>query len=260
MPIVQGKIDLKGPIEFEGYLYDENTEVEKEQSCTREVRGTVGSRENTHTHTAMREGLEQPRARLRESTPLTQLRERERTAHKEEPRMERERADDRREEEKTGEPPTYHYLSEMLEDLAGRHRHMTSGCEGGENYQAEEPEETPEGRLTPADSIQEVQDERNERCNRTREDLKQAVHMTQEEFEKTVNSLHQELNELIDKLKPMQSHSSPHDYVLRKTIQTSSWDIGHARYRTSRRPVTSSSNTKTKREGGTQINQGIERS
>ncbi len=50
MPIVQGKIDLKGPIEFEGYLHDENTEVEKEQSCTREVRGTVGSREkNTLT-------------------------------------------------------------------------------------------------------------------------------------------------------------------------------------------------------------------
>ncbi len=51
MPIVQGKIDLKGPIEFEGYLHDENTEAEKEQSCTREVRGTVGSRENTHTLT-----------------------------------------------------------------------------------------------------------------------------------------------------------------------------------------------------------------
>ncbi len=78
MPILQGKIDLKGPIEFEGYLHDENTEAEKEQSCTREVRGTVGSRENTHTHTAMREELEQPRARLRASTPLTQLRERER--------------------------------------------------------------------------------------------------------------------------------------------------------------------------------------
>ncbi len=44
MPIVQGKIDLKGPIEFEGYLHDENTEVEKEQSCTREVRGTVGKK------------------------------------------------------------------------------------------------------------------------------------------------------------------------------------------------------------------------
>ncbi len=27
MPIVQGKIDLKGPIEFEGYLHDENTEA-----------------------------------------------------------------------------------------------------------------------------------------------------------------------------------------------------------------------------------------
>ncbi len=103
----------------------------------------------------------------------------------------------------------------MLEDLAGRHRHMTSGCEGVKNYQAEEPEETPEGRMTPADSIQEVQDEMKEKCSRTREDLKQAVHMTQE-FEKTVNSLHQELNELIDKRKPMQSHSSPHDYVLRK--------------------------------------------
>ncbi len=51
--------------------------------------------------------------------------------------IERERADDCREEEKTGEPPTYHYLSEMLENLAGHNRHMTSGCEGVENYQAE---------------------------------------------------------------------------------------------------------------------------
>ncbi len=220
MPVGQGKIDLKGPIEFEGYLHDENTEVEKEQSCTREVRGTVGSRENTHTHTAMREGLEQPRARRRASTPLSQPRqkerERERTAHKEEPRMERERAENCREEGKTGEPPTYHYLSEMLEDLAGRHRHMTSGCESVENYQAEEPEETPERSMPPADSVQEVLDEMEERCNRTRKDLKQADHMTQEEFEKTVNSLHQELDELIDKRKPMQSHSSPHDYVLQK--------------------------------------------
>ncbi len=160
MPVVQGKIDLKGPIEFEGYLHDENTDVEKEQSCTREVRGTVGSRETTHTHTAMREGLEQPRERLRTSTPRTQLRERERTAHKEEPRVERERAEDCREEEKTG-------------------------YKGMENYQAEEPEETPERSMSPADSIQEVQDEMEERCNRTREDLKQAVHMTREEFEKT---------------------------------------------------------------------------
>ncbi len=134
MPGVQEKIDLKGPIEFEGYLHDENTDVVEEQSCTRELRGTVGNRGKTHTHTAMREGLEQPRERLRTSTPLSQPRqrerERERTAHKEEPRIERERADDCREEEKTGEPPTYHYLSEMLEDLAGHHRHMTSGCEG----------------------------------------------------------------------------------------------------------------------------------
>ncbi len=105
---------------------------------------------------------------------------------------------------------------------------MTSGCEGMEDYQAEEPEETPERSMSPADSIQEVQDEMKEKCSRTREDLKQAVHMTQEEFEKTVNSLHQELNKLIDKRKPMQSHSSPHDYTA-KTIQTSSWDIGHAR-------------------------------
>ncbi len=72
-----------------------------------------------------------------------------------------------------------------------------SGClqtEGVENYQAEEPEETPEGRMSPADSVQEVLNEMEERCNRTREDLKQAVHMTREEFEKTVNSLHQELD------------------------------------------------------------------
>ncbi len=83
MPVVQGKIDLKGPIELEGYLHDENTDVEKEQSCTREVRGTVGSREKTHTHTAMREGLEQPRERLRTSTPLSQPRQRERERERE---------------------------------------------------------------------------------------------------------------------------------------------------------------------------------
>ncbi len=77
MPVVQGKIDLKGSIEFEGYLHDENTDVEKEQSCTREVRGTVSNRGKTHTHTAMREGLEQPRERLRTSTPLSQPRQRE---------------------------------------------------------------------------------------------------------------------------------------------------------------------------------------
>ncbi len=55
-----------------------------------------------------------------------------------------------------------------------------------------------------------------ERYNRTREDLKQVVHMTREEFEKTVNSLHQELDELIGKRQPMQPHPSPHDYVQRK--------------------------------------------
>ncbi len=76
--VVQGKIDLKGPIEFEGYLHDENTDVEEEQSCTREVRGTVSNRGKTHTHTAMREGLEQLRERLRTSTPLSQPRQRER--------------------------------------------------------------------------------------------------------------------------------------------------------------------------------------
>ncbi len=85
MPVVQGKIDLNGPIEFEGYLHDENTDVEKEQSCIREVRRTVGNRRKTHTHTAMREGLEQPRERLRTSTPLSQLRQRERERERESP-------------------------------------------------------------------------------------------------------------------------------------------------------------------------------
>ncbi len=102
MPVVQGKIYLKGPIEFEGYLHDENTEVEKEQSCTREVRGTVGSRENTHTHTAMREELEQLRERLRTSTPRTQQRERENSPQGGAKDGKRERADDCREEEKSG--------------------------------------------------------------------------------------------------------------------------------------------------------------
>ncbi len=149
MPVVQGKIDLKGPIEFEGYLHDENTDVEEEQSCTREVRGTVSNRGKTHSHeggAGATEGeAENIHATVTDKTEREK--ERERTAHKKEPRMERERADDCREEEKTGEPPTYHYLSEMLKNLAGHHRHMTSGCEGVENYQAEEPEETPEGRM-----------------------------------------------------------------------------------------------------------------
>ncbi len=47
MPIVQGKIDLKGPIEFEGYLNDENTDVKREQSCTREVRK---KKKHSHSH------------------------------------------------------------------------------------------------------------------------------------------------------------------------------------------------------------------
>ncbi len=91
MPVGQGKIDLKGPIEFEGCLHDENTEVEKEQSCTREVRGTVGSREITHSHS--HEGGAGATEREAENihTTITAERERERTAHKEEPRMERER-------------------------------------------------------------------------------------------------------------------------------------------------------------------------
>ncbi len=109
-----GNNRYKGPIDFEGYIHDENTDVESEQSCTRDLRGTVGNRRETHTHTAMREGLEQPRERLRTSTPLTQPKQRgeERTAHEEELWIERRRAKDcREEEEKTGEPPTYQCLS-----------------------------------------------------------------------------------------------------------------------------------------------------
>ncbi len=37
-----------------------------------------------------------------------------------------------------------------------------------------------------------------------------------EEFDQTVNALHQELNELIGKRQPMKPHPSPHDYVQRK--------------------------------------------
>ncbi len=167
----------------------------------------------------MTEGLEQPRERLRTSTPLTQSKQRgeERTAHEEELWIERRRAKDcREEEEKTGEPPTYQCLSEMLKELEDYHKHMTSACGGMENYQAEEPEEIPEGRMTPADSVQEALDEMEERCSRTRENLKQAVHMTREEFDQTVNALHQELDELIGKRQPMKPHPSPHDYVQRK--------------------------------------------
>ncbi len=40
--------------------------------------------------------------------------------------------------------------------------------------------------------------------------------MTREEFDQTVNALHQELDELIGKRQPMKPHPSPHDYVQRK--------------------------------------------
>ncbi len=50
MPIVQGKIDLKGPIEFEGYLNDENTDVKREQSCTREVKKKKKKKQHSHSH------------------------------------------------------------------------------------------------------------------------------------------------------------------------------------------------------------------
>ncbi|XP_016366556.1 uncharacterized protein LOC107707152 [Sinocyclocheilus rhinocerous] len=137
----------------------------------------------------MREGLELHEEGLRTSTPL--LRERERTAHEVEPRNKRGGAKDYREEEK-------------------------AVCGDVRNYQTEEPEDAPEGTVTPADSVQEALDEMEERCNRTRENLKQADHMTREDFKQAVDSLQQELDELMGKREPMQPHPSPHDYVQRK--------------------------------------------
>ncbi|KAF4100185.1 hypothetical protein G5714_018381 [Onychostoma macrolepis] len=169
----------------------------------------------------MREGQEPQEVKLRTSTPLLQSRQRERekTPYKEEPRIERRGARNYKEEEKTGEPLTYHHLSRMLEELEDCHKHQTSACGGVENYQEKEPEEATEGRVTPTDSIQEALDDMEERCNRTRESLKQAVNMTREEYDQAVKSLRQEMDELLNNSQTKQPHPSSHDHVQQKQVK-----------------------------------------
>ncbi|KAF4116773.1 hypothetical protein G5714_001326 [Onychostoma macrolepis] len=125
----------------------------------------------------MREGLESQGERLRTSTPMpqTRQRERERAAHEVEPRLKGGGAKDHNGEEKI------------------------------ENYQAGEPEDTPERTATPADSVQEALDEMEERPNKMKERIKE-----------TLDSLKRELDELEGGCELMQPHPSPHDCVQRK--------------------------------------------
>lgn len=52
MPVVQGKIDLKGQIEFEGYVQDASVDVEiNEQSCRSELRRMADNRRERERHT-----------------------------------------------------------------------------------------------------------------------------------------------------------------------------------------------------------------
>lgn len=100
--------------------------------------------------------------------------------------------------------------------MENRHKHLTSIYEELRSHQAEELEDAPERTVTPADSVQEGLNEMEERCNRTRENLKQTVHMTREDFKQAVDTLQQELDELMGKHERVQSHPSQHDYVQRK--------------------------------------------
>lgn len=79
MPVVQGKIDLKGQIEFEGYVQDASVDVEiNEQSCRSELRRMADNRRERERHTAMREGLKLQEEGLRTSTPISQAKQKER--------------------------------------------------------------------------------------------------------------------------------------------------------------------------------------
>lgn len=104
----------------------------------------------------------------------------------------------------------------MLNEMENRHKHLTSVYEELGSHQAEELEDAPERTVTPADTVQEALNEMEERCNRTRENLKQTVHMTREDFKQAVNSLQQKLDEVMGKHEPMKPYPSPHDYVQQK--------------------------------------------
>jgi hypothetical protein len=96
MPLLQGTRDIKGAIEFEGYVHDTNTEEEiDEQSCTEPL--SLDDREGGYAHRAVEERLEPQEEGRRTSTPLPQSRqERERTTYREEPRIERRGARERK--------------------------------------------------------------------------------------------------------------------------------------------------------------------
>ncbi|XP_016341315.1 uncharacterized protein LOC107688212 isoform X2 [Sinocyclocheilus anshuiensis] len=101
--------------------------------------------------------------------------------------------------------------------MGDRHKHQTSASGDMQDYQAEGLfEDTPEGTVTSADSVQEALDEMEDRCNRTRDNLKQAVHMTREDFTQAVDELHQELDGLLSKHEPRQPYPRPHKYVQQK--------------------------------------------
>ncbi|MGL4931805.1 MAG: hypothetical protein ACRC4P_00400, partial [Aeromonas sp.] len=204
MPLVQGKIDIKGPIEFEGYVQD-NTETEgDEQSCKDELGRVADNRGKEHSHAAVREGLTPYEERLTTSTPMPnlKLREKERAAHEEELRFDRGGAKGRREEEEAGESPSYHYLSKMLKEMEDHYKHGAPASEDMGSYQAEEPEAKTEERARSADSFLETLDVMEKRVNNTRERIQE-----------TIDSLSQRL-EVEDE--PVLPRPSPHDYVQKK--------------------------------------------
>ncbi|KAF4097987.1 hypothetical protein G5714_021995 [Onychostoma macrolepis] len=102
---------------------------------------------DTHSHEG---GAKSQGERLRTSTPMPQTRQRERAAHEVEPRLKGGGAKDHNEEEKIA-------------------------CGDLENYQAGEPEDTPERTATPSDSVQEALDEMEERPNKMRERIKETL-------------------------------------------------------------------------------------
>jgi hypothetical protein len=213
MPLVQGKIDIKGPIEFEGYVDEANSQEEIDQnSCIGPL--SLEGREEGCAHRAAEERLERQEEGRRTPAPLSQpRRERERTTYREEPRVGATR--DYKEKRRSGEPLTHRHLSAMLEELEECHKQVMSSGGGRKSYEEEEPDEPSEGRAPSADSIQKELDEIEARCNRTEEKLKQAINVTRQESDQTVRSLQPDLDELLH-LQPAQPHSSLHHPVHQK--------------------------------------------
>ncbi|KAL0147589.1 hypothetical protein M9458_057095 [Cirrhinus mrigala] len=205
MPLVQGTIDIKGPIEFEGYVQDSTETERNEQSCKDELRREADNRRRRDSYIDMREGLASYEERT--STPALQSRPggRERAVHEMDPRLKKGGAKKHREKEKTDEPHSYQSLSEMLKEMEDCHKRGIPVSEDLESCQTEEPEVATEGTATPAETILETLNEMEERANRTRERIRESI-----------DKLRQKLEESELECEPLLSRPSPRDYVQRK--------------------------------------------